>query len=98
MSKVTNKPAARTRKPRAKSDERIDHSALIAAFASAKGVDTVRAGKLMRGKLRANFARVAELDGEHYGPNGSVKREANDKRPWTTHSRAVARDVLGLEV
>lgn len=66
---------------------RMEHSAAIATYAKAKGIDTTRAGKLYRSRLRSNFARIAKNDPKHYGAKGSVKREANDRRPWASQSR-----------
>jgi hypothetical protein len=94
-AQTTSKPttnAPRKVKPNA---PRIDHSAAIAQYAKAKGIDTTRAGKLFRARLRANFDTIAKCDAKHYGKNGTFKREANDKRPWGTHSRSVLKD-LGL--
>jgi hypothetical protein len=77
--------AKRTRAPKS---ERVEHSAAIAQYARMKNVDTTRAGKLFRARLRAQFAVVAKQDPRHYGANGKYKIEANDKRPWGDHSRA----------
>lgn len=74
---------------------RIDHSAAIAQYAKARGIDTTRAGKLFRARLRSNFDTIAKNDPKHYGPKGTVKQNANDKRPWGDHSRATLKS-LGL--
>lgn len=74
---------------------RIEHSALIAQYAKAKGIDTTRAGKLLRARLRSNFDTIAKGDPKHYGAKGAFKQRANDKRPWGSHSRKVMKD-LGL--
>jgi hypothetical protein len=66
--------------------DRIDHSSAIAQYASMKNIDTVRAGKLFRSRLRANFAVVCEKDPANYGPEGTFKVGANDKRPWGSHN------------
>lgn len=73
---------------------RIDHSAAIAAYAKAKNIDTTRAGKLFRSRLRSSFATLAKLDAKNYGAKGTIKREANDRRPWGTHSRAALASVF----
>jgi hypothetical protein len=73
---------------------RIEHSVAIAAYAKAKGIDTATAGKLFRSRLRTSFAKIAKSDGTNYGSKGKVKRQANDKRPWGTHSRAVLADLF----
>jgi hypothetical protein len=74
---------------------RIEHSAAIAAYAKARNIDTTRAGKLFRARLRSNFATIAKNDPKHYGPKGTFKVNANDKRPWGSHSRATLKQ-LGL--
>lgn len=73
---------------------RIEHSAAIAAYAQAKGIDTSSAGKLFRSRLRTNFAKVSKGDATHYGAKGTVKKQANDKRPWGTHSRTVLSELF----
>ena len=94
MSDTTNAQTQPTNaQPQKKAPARIDHSAAIAAYAKAKGIDTTRAGKLFRARLRANFETIAKRDPKNYGPKGTFKREANDKRPWGTHSRAVLKDL-----
>lgn len=74
---------------------RIEHSAAIALYAKAKGIDTTKAGKLFRARLRANFDVIAKKDAKNYGAKGAFKQQYNDKRPWGTHSRAVLKE-LGL--
>lgn len=76
------------------SDQRIEHSAAIAAYAQAKNIDTARAGKLFRSRLRTNFDVIAKRDATNYGAKGKVKRTANDQRPWGSHSRAVLAEVF----
>jgi hypothetical protein len=70
----TTAEPTRTRKPRA---SRIEHSAAIAAYAKAKGIDDVRAGKQFRAVLRANTAE--------YVKNGGAKHVKNT--PWGSHPR-----------
>lgn len=72
---------------------RVDHAAAIVAYAKIKNVDTTRAGKLFRARLRANFDTIAKRDPKHYGAKGQFKVTANDKRPWGDHSRAVLKDL-----
>lgn len=86
--KVTPTPKA---KPKASA--RVDHSKAIKDYATLKGIDTTRAGKLFRARLRANFDTISKRDPKHYGKKGAFKQIANDKRPWGTHSRAVLRDL-----
>ena len=66
---------------------RVDHSAAIATFAKHKGIDTTSAGKLYRSRLRSSFATIAKNDPKNYGPKGTIKREANDRRPWSSQAR-----------
>jgi hypothetical protein len=75
--------------------DRIDHSAAIAQYATAKKIDTQRAGKLFRARLRSQFSEIAKLDPTHYGPKGSQKHDANDRRPWGDHKRSTLVAVFG---
>lgn len=78
-----------------KQSPRVEHSDAIAAYAKLKGIDNVRAGKLFRSRLRANFDIIAKKDPKHYGAKGTIKKVSNNNAPWGSHSRAVLRD-LGL--
>jgi hypothetical protein len=97
MTDATNTPntSDKPAKAPAKVPARIEHSVAIAQYAKAKKIDTTKAGKLFRARLRANFDVIAKRDPKHYGPKGTFKNVANDKRPWGTHSRAVLKE-LGL--
>lgn len=66
------KPAKRTRKAAT-----VEHSAAIKAYANAKKIDDVRAGKLFRARLRAN-ADVLKA-------NGAKPHTKN--APWADHPR-----------
>ena len=70
----------------------IKLSAIYAQRASQKGIDTTRAAKLVRGKMRANFAKVCELS-----PNVTLaKHDANDGNRWPVEvTRELAEFILG---
>lgn len=56
-------------------------SSIYATVASRKSIDTTRAAKLVRSRLRGNFAKVCELS-----PNVTQhKQSANDGNRWPTH-------------
>lgn len=95
MSNDTTNATPKNTKATPRANARIEHSAAIAQYAKAKGIDTTKAGKLFRARLRANFDVIAKNDPKHYGAKGTVKRNANDKRPWGTHSRKTLKE-LGL--
>lgn len=78
---VESTPVAKVRKPRA---SRVEHSAAIAAFAKAKGIDDVRAGKQFRAVLRANA--------DTYVKNGGTKHVKNT--PWGSHPRKALRALF----
>jgi hypothetical protein len=66
-------------------------SSVFARYAAKRSIDTTRAGKLVRAKLRANFAEVCKLD-----PNvAKVKTRANDGNRWPTHISAKLSEYLG---
>lgn len=73
------------------STTRVDHSVAIAQYASMRNVDTTKAGKLFRARLRSNFSTIVESDPTNYGPDGTFKVNANDKRPWGSHDIEVLR-------
>lgn len=62
---------------RAPRKQTVEHSAAIAAYAKAKKIDTTRAGKLFRAKLRANT--------DAYKKNGGKPHVKN--APWGAHPR-----------
>ena len=70
----TNDDAPKHRAPRKST---IEHSAAIAAYAKAKNIDTTRAGKLFRARLRANP--------DVYKKNGGKPHAKNS--PWPAHPR-----------
>lgn len=78
-----------------KSTDAMPLSSVIVAYAKAKGIeDQTKAGKLVRARLRANFANVVKLS-----PNvAKVKASANDGNRWPSLSRECVRDVLKLDV
>ena len=56
-------------------------SSIYAKQAAKRSIDTTRAAKLVRSRLRSNFAKVCELS-----PNvAKVKQSANDGNRWPTH-------------
>jgi hypothetical protein len=73
---TTNAPTA-TPKPKRTKSTRVEHSAAIASYAKAKNIDTVRAGKLFRAKLRANT--------EAYRKNGGTAHVRGSA--WGSHPR-----------
>lgn len=90
--KVTTAKVTRTRKQ--KSARTYTVSQLAAIVAERKGIDTSRAGKLVRSKLRANFDTVTKLD-----PSvKKVKTAANDGNRWPAMNANVRAMVLGEKV
>lgn len=73
MSAAKSAPA---RKSRAKGAT-IEHTAAIAAYAASRNIDTARAGKLFRARLRSNA--------DVYAQNGGKPHEKG--APWGTHPR-----------
>lgn len=66
---------SRTRKP---ASETVTLSSVYASYAAKREIDTTRAAKLVRSKLRGNFENVCKLS-----PNVKQhKQAANDKKPW----------------
>lgn len=70
---ATNAPT----KPKRTKAARVEHSAAIASYAKAKNIDTVRAGKMFRAKLRANV--------EVYRKNGGTAHVRGSA--WGSHPR-----------
>lgn len=81
MSAVKKNTNART--PKAKG-ETIEHSAAIAAYAKARNIDTARAGKLFRARLRANI--------DAYTSNGGKTHEKG--APWPAHPRKALAEIF----
>lgn len=73
---MSAKTTATARKTNAKANT-IEHSAAIAAYAASRNIDTARAGKLFRARLRANV--------EAYTSNGGKAHEKG--APWGAHPR-----------
>ena len=84
--------ATKTPKVSKKSDDNVTLSSVYATVASRKSIDTTRAAKLVRSRLRSNFAKVCELS-----PNvKQAKQSANDGNHWPTHvTRDLADFILG---
>lgn len=77
MSVKTNTATAKaTPKAKAKGTT-IEHTAAIAAYAATRQIDTARAGKLFRARLRANA--------DTYTANGGKAHEKG--APWAAHPR-----------
>jgi hypothetical protein len=75
----------RTRKPK-----RYTVSQMAVARAKARGIDTSRAAKDVRGRLRANFDKVCKLD-----PSiRKAKDAANDGNRWPAMNEKVYQFVL----
>lgn len=71
-------PATKTRKAAAPKRDDVKLSSIYATVASRKSIDTTRAAKLVRSRLRGNFAKVCELS-----PNVTQhKQNANDGNRW----------------
>lgn len=62
----------------------ITHSAAIAAFAKTKDIDTTRAGKLFRARLRGNA--------DEYTKNGGKAHTKNS--PWSDHPRKALQAIF----
>lgn len=89
MSEVTNAPAitdAVKAEPKAKRTRaaRVEHNDAIKAYAKAKGIDDVRAGKQFRAVLRANR--------EAYVKNGGTPHVKNT--PWGSHPRKALKTLF----
>lgn len=77
---TTNTTNATAEKPKAKRAPRkstVPHSAAIVAYAKAKNIDEVRAGKQFRAVLRANADTYKKLGGKPHEKNA----------PWGDHPR-----------
>lgn len=65
-------------------------SSVYAKKAAKLNIDTTRAAKLVRSKLRSNFTKVCELS-----PNVTqAKQAANDGNRWPTHITKDLADFL----
>lgn len=82
MSKsVKNTPVARRSNAKGAT---IEHTAAIAAYAASRNIDTARAGKLFRARLRSN----ADL----YVANGGKMHEKG--APWAAHPRKALQAIF----
>lgn len=85
-SQETNAPVKKARKSSAK---RYTVKDLAAEVAKSKGIDTFTAGKIVRSRLRANFAEVVKRD-----PTvKKAKSAANDGNRWPSLNGKV-RDLV----
>lgn len=65
-------------------------SSVYAKHAAKRSIDTTRAAKLVRSRLRSNFAEVCKLS-----PNVTkAKQSANDGNRWPTHITKDLADYL----
>lgn len=80
--KATSTPNKGTKAPKT-----VKLSAVYATYAAKRDIDTTRAAKLVRARLRSNFDQVVKLD-----PNiAKVKSKANDGNRWPAEiSKALA--------
>lgn len=70
--------AATTKSPNNTNTTTVKLSAVYAKYATKRDIDTTRAAKLVRARLRSNFPKVIELD-----PSiAKVKSKANDGNRW----------------
>lgn len=91
-TKVAPKKSAAKKTPATKkSDARVTLSSVYARYAAKRDIDTTRAAKLVRAKLRSNFAEVCKLDANV----AKVKQSANDGNRWPTHITRKLSDFLG---
>lgn len=76
-----------TTKSTPKAPKTVKLSAVYATYAAKRDIDTTRAAKLVRARLRSNFDKVVTLD-----PNiAKVKSKANDGNRWPAEiSKALA--------
>lgn len=92
-AKVAPKSPKSPKSPNAKpSKSMVTLSSVYAAKAAKSNIDTTRAAKLVRSRLRGNFAEVCKLS-----PNvAKAKKAANDGNRWPTHiTRDLAKFILG---
>lgn len=80
-----------SKKSSVKSDaSMVTLSSVYAGVAAKRSIDTTRAAKLVRSRLRSNFAKVCELS-----PNvKQAKQSANDGNRWPTHVTKELRDFV----
>lgn len=77
--------------PKKNTNTKLSVSAIAVQRAANTGTDPVRAGKEVRSRLRANFAKVLELQPEI----ANVKTAANDGNRWPELDQRVI-DALNL--
>lgn len=77
-------------KAAAKDATMVTLSSVYAKHAAKRSIDTTRAAKLVRSRLRSNFAKVCELS-----PNVTkAKQSANDGNRWPSHVTKDLADFL----
>lgn len=73
-----------------KTTPNVKLSAVYAKYASKRSIDTTRAAKQVRSRMRTNFAKVCDLD-----PNiAKVKGAANDGNRWPDEVTKALADYL----
>lgn len=89
---TANKTASRKSGSKAAASDNVKLSSIYAAVASRKSIDTTRAAKLVRSRLRSNFDKVCELS-----PNVTqAKQSANDGNRWPAEvTRELADFIIG---
>lgn len=94
-TKTAAKTSRKKTSAKAKVPEMVTLSSVYAVIASRKGIDTTKAGKVARSKMRANFEKVCELS-----PNVTDhKSSRNDGNRWPTNiTRELAEYVIGAPV
>lgn len=89
MATTTDKPNTKTA-PKATTNPSkgdVTLSSVYAKYATKRGIDTTRAAKLVRARMRSNFDKVIELDARI----AKVKSKPNDGNRWpATISKGLA--------
>lgn len=68
----------------------VTMSSVYATYAQRHDIDTTAAGKRVRSRLRANFAKVCELDANV----AKAKTSANDGNRWPKHVTPALADFV----
>lgn len=82
--------ATATKSSKAAADSNVTLSSVYAKVAAKRNIDTTRAAKLVRSRMRSNFDKVCELS-----PNvKDAKKSANDGSRWPSHVTRELYDFL----
>lgn len=68
----------------------VSLSSIYTKYAAKREIDTTRAAKLVRARLRSNFEKVCELDSNV----AKVKKSANDGNRWPAEVNAEVADFI----